>query len=140
MKKENIKKIISFSIAFGIFSLLFCALLTPINEVLAATKVTDSMQQSIEDFSLPGGDKDPEAKALSIVGLLINAFLSLFGIIFLILVIYGGYKWMMAAGREDEISSAKDIIRAAIIGLIIVLMSYGITFFIVSRLQAAAGQ
>ena len=69
----------------------------------------------------------------------INAFLSIFGTIFLILMILGGYKWMMASGREEEVKKAKDTIRAAIIGLIIVVSAYAISYFVALSLQTAAG-
>ncbi len=136
MKKINTKKIISTLIALSFFSTLLLITLSPFNNVFAAN-ITESMTNQIKDFDLPSGGGDPEGKALGIVGKLINAFLSLFGVIFLILVIYGGYKWMLASGRDEEINSAKDIIKAAIIGLIIVMMSYAITYFVVSRLQGS---
>ncbi len=136
MNKKNIKKIVSFSLTLVIFLLLISIFSAP---VTASANITESMTKAIKDFNLPSGGADPETKALSIAGLLINAFLSLFGIIFMILIIYGGYKWMLAAGREDEINSAKEIIKAAVIGLIIVMASYAITYFVVSRLQSAVG-
>lgn len=109
----------SFSLAFG-------------------ANIADNMKDSIgsSGISLPGGENSEE-QAQVIVGKVIQAFLSIFGIIFMILMIYGGYKWMLASGREDEISKAKDIIKAAIIGLIIVMASYAISFFIASALQSA---
>jgi hypothetical protein len=52
-------------------------------------------------------------------------------------MIYGGYRWMMASGREEEVQKAKDTIKAAIIGLIIVLSAYTITYFISRSLEGA---
>ncbi len=102
---------------------------------LMAANITDTMKGKLSAFSvLPGGD---EGTAQKIAGNLIGAFLSLFGIIFLILMIYGGYRWMMASGREEEVQKAKDTIKAAIIGLIIVLSAYTITYFISRSLEGA---
>src|SRR3989338_9527184 len=83
--------------------------------------VTTAMIGAISGSDLPSGGQYADATALAIVGRAIGIFLSFFGVIFLGLMIYGGYKWMMASGREEEISSAKATIRSAIIGLIIVL-------------------
>jgi len=108
------------------------------NASLAFGAITEDMKGGITNsgINLPGGG-DAEAKAQTIVGQLINAFISLFGVIFMILIIYGGYKWMMASGREEEVSKAKDIIKSAIIGLIIVMASYAISFFVTNALQGA---
>ncbi|PIS04865.1 MAG: hypothetical protein COT81_04390 [Candidatus Buchananbacteria bacterium CG10_big_fil_rev_8_21_14_0_10_42_9] len=60
----------------------------------------------------------------------IKAFLTILGVIFIILIIYGGFIWMKSMGNEDEIERAKRILRASIIGLIIILAAYSITLFI----------
>jgi cbb3-type cytochrome oxidase subunit 3 len=63
------------------------------------------------------------------IGTFIKFFISFLGVIFLILMIYGGYLWMLARGNEQEVEKAKTIIQNALIGLIIVFMAYGITYF-----------
>lgn len=68
------------------------------------------------------------------VGIIVSAFLSLLGIIFVVLMLYGGYNWMTAAGDESKVDKAKTTIRQAIIGLIIVAGSYAIWFFIYDKL------
>ena len=119
-------------------SCLFLSIFLLANQSLAGTGITDQMKNAIagSQISLPSGGDDT---AQAIAGKLIGAFLSLFGIIFMTLMIYGDYKWMLASGREEELTKAKDIIRAAIIGLAIVMTAYMITYFVVSRLQTATG-
>ncbi|MEK7508918.1 MAG: hypothetical protein AAB568_03650 [Patescibacteria group bacterium] len=75
-----------------------------------------------------------ESKVASIV----NYALSLLGIVFLLLMVYGGYIWMMARGEEAEATRAKGIITMGVIGMAIVIAAYAITFFIVQRLVAGA--
>ena len=65
-----------------------------------------------------------------IAGTVVSAFLGLLGIIFIILMLYGGYQWMTARGNEEQVNKAKDIIRTTIIGLIIIIGSYAIWNFI----------
>jgi len=60
------------------------------------------------------------------VGIIISVFLSFLGIIFVILIIYGGYLWMTARGNEQQVEKAKDTLQKAIIGLVIILSSWGI--------------
>jgi len=52
------------------------------------------------------------------------------GIIFIILILYGGYTWMTAAGDEQKLGKAKDTITRAIIGLILVAGSFAVWQFV----------
>ncbi len=81
---------------------------------------------------------DTQSTLESKVASIVNYALSLLGIIFLLLMVYGGYIWMMARGDEGEAKRAKDIITMGVIGLAIVIAAYAITFFIVQRLVAGA--
>jgi heme/copper-type cytochrome/quinol oxidase subunit 2 len=115
---------------------LSLSFLLPALTCWAGDTITDQMKGNLKNVSLPTAKADQNDDAvLNMIGQAINIFLSLLGMIFMILIIYAGYKWMMALGREEEVSSAKEIIRSAIMGLIVVLSAYAITFFIMSRLQ-----
>lgn len=65
-----------------------------------------------------------------IIGGAIKIILTLLGIVFLVLMIYGGFKWMKASGREADVEAAKKIIENAMIGLIIVISAYALTAYI----------
>lgn len=76
-----------------------------------------------------------EPKTLpAIVGDLIRVFIALLGLIFLLLVVYGGYLWLMARGNKEEVQKAKDTITRAVIGLLIVTSAYALASFVISRL------
>ena len=60
------------------------------------------------------------------LGRIINGALTMLGIIFVILIILAGYNWMTAAGDEAKVTKAKETIRRAIIGFIIVSSAYAI--------------
>lgn len=70
----------------------------------------------------------------SMVATVIRTVLSLLGVIFLILIIYGGITWMTAGGNEDRIARARKILTAAVIGLIIVVAAYAISYFVIEAL------
>lgn len=74
-----------------------------------------------------------------LIGNIIKGALSLLGVVFFILIVYGGYKWMIARGNSTEVDKAKDTIVNATIGLIIVMAAYAISIFVVSRLESATG-
>ncbi len=68
------------------------------------------------------------------LGLIVNTALSLLGIVFVILIVLGGYKWLTAGGDEKDVSEALSYIKRAIIGLVITLSAWAIWLFIASRL------
>ncbi len=72
-----------------------------------------------------------------IIARIIQAALGLMGIVVVVLIIYGGFLWMTAGGDEEKIGKAKKTIINAVIGLAIILSSYAITQFIVTRLIGA---
>lgn len=119
------------------FLILFIFLLIPLSlsaqdsdikakSLQDASGIVDSV--AVEGAGLPGGSVD------SIASQVIDALFSLVGVIFFILMIYGGYIWMMAKGNEQDVDKAKNIIRAAIIGLIVVVGAYAITAFVLRML------
>ena len=57
---------------------------------------------------------------------MVNYFLTFLGIVAVIMVIYGGVTYVTAAGEDEKIQSAKKIIMYAVIGIIIVLISFAL--------------
>ncbi|MFA6551173.1 MAG: pilin [Patescibacteria group bacterium] len=85
---------------------------------------------------------DSEASGNDISGVaatIINGFLAILGIIFLVYMIHGGYLWMSAAGNDDQVRKAKDEIRNAIIGLIVIVAAYAIISFVLDALSGTGG-
>ena len=70
----------------------------------------------------------------SIISTIIQTALSFLGVVFLILMIYGGYLWMTARGNDEQSGKAKNTIVAAIIGIVIVLSAYAISYLVIEKL------
>ncbi|NQU77137.1 hypothetical protein HQ544_00395 [Candidatus Falkowbacteria bacterium] len=68
------------------------------------------------------------------IGKIIKLVLGFLGLIALILFIVGGFKWMTSGGNEENISEAKKLMSAAIVGLFIIIIAYAATTFIINRL------
>lgn len=90
-------------------------------------------QKAIGEGSGLGEAKDPRVIAANII----KVMLTLVGTIITVLFIYGGYLIMTAAGNEDQVSKGKDVIKNAVIGLVITLTAYSITSFVSSSLLTA---
>jgi len=70
-----------------------------------------------------------------LIGQILSTVLGFTGTIFFILVVWSGILWMTAGGSQENIKKAQDILKAAIVGLIIVLSAYAITRFVGTSLQ-----
>lgn len=70
---------------------------------------------------------------------IIKVFLGLLGLIFLIMIIWAGFKWMTSGGNEEQVKEARDQMLRAVIGLAIILASWGITEFVTSCFLTATG-
>lgn len=70
---------------------------------------------------------------------IINILLGFLGVLAVILVLWGGFKWMTAAGDEGKIGEAKKLMGAGVVGLVIILAAYAITAFVVNQLIEATG-
>lgn len=73
-----------------------------------------------------------------VVAMLIRGFLGLIGITFIILIVLAGFRWMNSGGNEEAIKKAQETIKNSIIGLIIVLAAWAITYFIFRALPFSA--
>jgi uncharacterized iron-regulated membrane protein len=119
------------------YSLIAGALLLPSITFAAAYSGTYSSGLST-GASAAYNNTLPSADILSLVGLLVKALLGLLGVVFLILIIYAGIMWMTAAGNEDRVKKAQSILRNAIIGIIITVAAYAISYFVLFQLGGAA--
>jgi hypothetical protein len=68
---------------------------------------------------------------------LINVALGFLGIIAVVIVLIGGFKYMVSGGNEDKTSEARRLIVSGIIGLAIILSAWAITSFVLSQLISA---
>lgn len=82
-------------------------------------------------------DETPKKTIPQIIASIINYLLGFLGILFITLIIYGGFIYMTAMGDSEKISNAKSIIISASIGVAIILASYSFTYFIAQNLIQA---
>ncbi|MDD5527932.1 MAG: pilin [Patescibacteria group bacterium] len=73
---------------------------------------------------------DPRTIAANII----KIALGFLGVLAVVIILIGGFKWMTAAGNEEQIEEAKKVLMAGIIGLVIILASWGIANFVLSSL------
>lgn len=68
------------------------------------------------------------------IGAGVNVVLGILGLILVILIIYAGFIWTTAQGDTKKVDKAKDMIKQAVVGLIIVFAAYAIAQFVMINL------
>ena len=89
--------------------------------------------QSFNDIKM--GKKDPRTIAANTI----NILLGLLGVIAIVIILLGGFKWMTASGNDDKVSEAKRLLGAGVIGLLIVLSAYALSIYIMRSYLLATG-
>ncbi len=129
MNKFNMKKILI--TIFIVISFLITPFLVLAQE--SNNFGLDDTASKVEAYKSQTGNSYDSMFVASTVGDIIGMVLSFVGVIFLILIIYGGISWMFSTGNEQKVDKAKKIIINAVIGLVIVFAAYFITDFIGSQ-------
>ncbi|MDD5110727.1 MAG: hypothetical protein PHI63_05980 [Patescibacteria group bacterium] len=83
------------------------------------------------------GFGDSPKSFIQILGAYTQGVIAFLGLVFLVLVIWGGFKWMTAAGNETQVEAAKKIVRNATIGLAIILLARIITSLFLEIIKPA---
>lgn len=122
MKNLNKKKLLLPGFLLAIFGVFFGASIVFTQDY--GLKATADVAKLTTTGDIPG-----------VIGNVVGAGLSLISVLFFILMIYAGIKWMTARGDEGRAKESLDTIFAAIIGIIIVLAAYAITNFVLSSVK-----
>ena len=68
----------------------------------------------------------------------VNFILFLLGIVAVIMIIYGGFRYVTSGGDPTGTQNAKNTILYAVIGLIVAMLSYAIVNFFIFGLQGSS--
>jgi hypothetical protein len=123
MKKIFLKNIIAFAMIMLVFSMAF--------SFAVPAKATDDALgfNYANNLGLTNSDiTDPREMAVNIV----KFFMTFLGIIAVVVILLGGFKWMTAAGNEDKVADAKKLLVAGMIGLAIIISAYVIVNFVIT--------
>jgi hypothetical protein len=120
-----IKKLTTGFLAFSLLALLLFPLAT---KAQANTNLYLNLGSESENLQL-SGNLTPKETAVQ----LINLVLSFLGLVAVVIVLIGGFKWMTAGGNEEKVGSAKKLLVGGLIGLIIVLLAWGISTWVIEQ-------
>jgi len=104
------------------------------NTVLA---LTAPVLQTLNNASNLAWGSGAQTSIGGIVGYIILTILGLLGIIFVILLTYGGFLWVTSAGEDEKVKKATGLIFNAVIGALIVIAAYAITYYVLQKIGTA---
>ena len=127
------------------FSLMVPALLGLAHPVHAAALSGDQLfggtdATSGEGKTFAGAAGLGSTDLTTTIASIIQVALGFLGIVAVVIILLGGFKWMTSGGSEDKVKGAKKLIFSGIIGLVIVLSSYAIASFVVGSISKATTQ
>ncbi len=124
MKNNLIKNIV----VFIVFMMVIAPVILAGNQVQAAPDLGLNYVNGDDGLGLTDTEADPREMAVDIVKYL----MTFLGIIAVIIILLGGFKWMTAGGNEDKVAEAKKLIIAGCIGLVIILAAFIIVQFVMN--------
>ncbi|MFA6994814.1 MAG: pilin [Patescibacteria group bacterium] len=127
------KKISKHLISLAILTLLVLPFL--ISKPVLAQNANQNFGLTNVETGLGGALSNSDPR--TVIGQIINAALGFLGVIAVGIILLGGFKWMTAGGNEEKTGEAKKLLGAGVIGLIIILMSWGIANYVLSTLSTA---
>jgi len=120
------------------FILLFTWFLLP-SAVSAGDSAIDKAKDSLKSSATSTLKTDTILTPAQIANQIVNTAVSILGVISVLLIVYGGGMWLTAAGSDDKVKKAKQIITRTVIGVVIVGLAYAITQFILTELLVTSG-
>lgn len=68
---------------------------------------------------------------------IINVILSFLGVLAVLIILLGGFKWMTSQGQTEKVDEAKKLIGEGVVGLVIIFAAYAIASFVLNQLYSA---
>ncbi len=122
----------------AVLALSFGAIaLTGIQDVSAqATALTadELFGDSTSGASFAAASGLGDAVLTDTIAQIIRIALGFLGVIAVVIILLGGFKWMTAGGNDEKVKSAKKLIFSGIIGLVIVISAYAIASFVIDSI------
>ncbi len=106
-------------------------LLFPIATFAQLSKGKTELDKVAKNLGDAGTKELPE-----LIGNMINVLLSVLGIFFVVVVVYAGFLYLSAGGEEDKVKKAKKLLGQAVIGIVIILLAYSISAFVIGSLTS----
>ena len=103
---------------------------------IASANVFSDITKKLGDFNqgaqLPTNVSQSENIIVLIISI-INVALTFLGLIFIVLILYGGFTYMTAGGDSKRTEKAVNIMKDSVIGVAIIFISYGLVNYVIEE-------
>lgn len=97
-----------------------------VNLVYAQGYQTELQRQMDAAAGTEGANLGAASDPRMIAAVIINIFLGLTGLLMTILMVYAGFVMATSGGNEEKMATSRNMIKNAVIGLVIIFSAYGI--------------
>ncbi len=137
--------IIALSLSLGLAApLAVPAMVSAAGNVDTGNTINTGLCKGVTDASGSGGqaecfntDTNGDNSLSNIARKIINIFSIIVGIVAVIMVIYGGFRYITSGGDSGRVGNAKNTLIYAVIGLIIVALAQFLVHFVLSTSSQA---
>ena len=127
MRKKIKLIIVALAVSLGISG----AILAPTATYAACTSAADCVQDGADKA---GGKSSNTADPKEIIQTIVRILLFLIGAVSVIMIIIGGFRYVISQGDSGAVTSAKNTILYAVIGLIVAIFAWAIVDFVIDNL------
>ena len=120
-------------LAIALSSIMFFVLVVPQASALVATDLDKELTKTQLQTTFGTSQTLPQ-----IVGNVIKWVLGFLGLALLVIFIYAGFLYMTAGGDPEKTKKAKAWMKNAVIGLIIIILAYAISSYVVTTIINAS--
>jgi len=135
----NTKKIIKYSLSVILLSMVISLIPIASSFNLSSAKAQNWLQTvnkgGLDEVGKVYGGAPRDIRMIVVD--IIKVILGFLGIIATVIILYAGFKWMTSQGNEEEVSTAKKMLTAGVIGLVVILSAYALATFTISYLVGA---
>jgi glucose uptake protein GlcU len=130
-KEDNMKRlkmvITTLALVFGVVAAVPVAYAAPCGTPGATAK--DCVSQGTQKANTGGPDIP------TFISNVVRVMLFIIGAVSTIMIIYGGIKYSTSAGDSNKVTSAKNTIMYAVVGLVVSILAYTIVSFILDNIK-----
>jgi len=139
--KTSSKKLFVLMIVLAIFCFLGLSLFSAVDVQAKDKDALGSAGLNLKGaLGLAGPELGTDSAPISIpilIGRFFQVVLGILGLVYMCLLVYGGYSWFTASGDSEKSKKAGEILSNATWGILIVLLAFIITTFAVTSLTDA---
>ena len=102
----------------------------------ACSSASDCISKGV---NASGGNSSSSTDPADIIKLVVNILLFIIGAVSVIMLIIGGIRYTISQGDSSAVSSAKNTILYAVIGIIVAILAFAIVNFVIGSFASNQG-